>query len=131
MIPGMQRSTKQFCWVYHLQKSQLKRTLLCLGLATFFQCKSETAFWIKTISVANRVKHCHSVVNLSVSTAVWIFWRESITFKGGKIYKYGCNCEQVLVMYLSTQISQLYTRLLFDDNFIHLIGNFHFQKNTF
>ena len=40
-----------------------KNQLLCLVLATFFQCKSETAFWIKTISVGNKVKHCHSLVH--------------------------------------------------------------------
>ena len=55
IIPGMQRSTKQFCWVY---KNLSSRTLLCLVLATFFQCKSETPFWLKTISVPNIVKHC-------------------------------------------------------------------------
>ena len=43
-----------FCWIYHLQKSQLKKLAF-----VFFQCNSETAFCIKTISFANKVKHCH------------------------------------------------------------------------
>ena len=36
-----------------------KNLKVFLVLAMFFQWLSETAYWLKTISVANKIKHCH------------------------------------------------------------------------
>ena len=84
MNPSMQRSTKQFYWkicclvVYHREKAQLK----CLNCFTkpFWFCKSETAFWLKKISVLNKSKHCLLLVHSEVR-------RRSFKFRGGKISK--------------------------------------------
>ena len=100
-LPGMQRSTKQFCWVNHLQKSQPKKTLLCLVLAMFFQCKSETVFWIETISVANRKQHCHSLLHFGE----FIYFNSCLNFLSGKCYfQGGKNVSEWLQLWISFSI---------------------------
>jgi hypothetical protein len=51
----------------------------------FFQCKSETAFWIKTISVANRIKHCHSLLHFGEFTC----FNSCLNFLAGQYYFQG------------------------------------------
>ena len=100
VIPGMQSSTKQFCWVYHLQKSQLKMTLLCLCLAMFFPMQIWDSFLNK-----NHLS-CKQSQTLPFFGALWwiylfqqlfeFFGGKVLLSRGVKIYKYGCNSEQVL-----------------------------------
>ena len=84
IIPGMQRSTKQSCWVNHLQKPQLK-----FGSSNVvFQYKYWDSFLNKrhlSCKQSNIAILWCTFVNLSVSTAVWIFWRESVNQDRGKI----------------------------------------------
>ena len=66
MAPSIRRSTKQFysklCWLLRLLSSKISAHFLCWSFwfwAIFFQCKPETTFRLQTISVPNKVKHCH------------------------------------------------------------------------
>ena len=103
----MQRNTKQFD--YHLQKSQLKRSLfiseVSLSLATFLSFQIWCSFLTKNhLSSKERqcltVKHCLSFI-LEFS-CLNFFWRKSITFQLGKQYLNGCNCKSFYLKFVKS-----------------------------
>ena len=97
ITPSMQRNTKQFCWVYHLQRSQLKRTLFVSAvLLTVFGSSNVFPMQIWDSFLNKNHLSCKQSQTLPFFGALWLiylfqqlfefFWRESITFKLGKKY---------------------------------------------
>ena len=93
----MQRSTKQFCWVYHLQKSQLKMTLFVAAvLLRVFGSSNIFPMQIWDSFLTRNHLSCKHSQTLPFFGAIWwiylfqqlfeFFWRESFTFKMGKKY---------------------------------------------
>jgi hypothetical protein len=95
ITPIMQRSTKPFCWVYHLQKSQLKRTLFVSAvLLRVFGSSNVFLMQIWDSFLTKNHLSCKQSQTLPLFGALWciylfqqqfeFFWWESITFKIGK-----------------------------------------------
>ena len=101
IISGMQRSTKQFCWVF-------KNLSFVFGSSNVFPMQIWDSFQNKKTSqmqTESNIAILWCTLNLSVSTAVWIFWRESVTQDRGKIYIDRPQNKWVLTHYIITVLN--------------------------